>query len=178
MFRLVGKSALELCLWNMKVADEEDRKDLVKIWQIVELCIRAGRPRYVFLLVLYLMSKYIWGVVFVPLFTFSTGDPLCGFEWNSSSINLFFYSLYCQFVNLSMQLSINLLKIYEYGDICFTGSYSMVLITLFVCWVVLHRWRSSRKSVKSQNDDDMQNCDNLRTFSWLKWENDGKGKGF
>uniref|UniRef100_F1KQX5 WD repeat-containing protein 59 n=1 Tax=Ascaris suum TaxID=6253 RepID=F1KQX5_ASCSU len=45
-YRLVGKSALELCLWNMKVADEEDRKDLVKIWQIVELCIRAGRPSW------------------------------------------------------------------------------------------------------------------------------------
>ncbi|KHN86464.1 WD repeat-containing protein [Toxocara canis] len=45
-YRLVGKSALELCLWNMQVVDEEGRKDLLKIWKIVELCVRSGRASW------------------------------------------------------------------------------------------------------------------------------------
>ncbi|MFH4974258.1 hypothetical protein AB6A40_000967 [Gnathostoma spinigerum] len=45
-YRLLGHNALELCLWNRKVAEDAGRNDIVKMWLVLEQCVRIGKSRW------------------------------------------------------------------------------------------------------------------------------------
>lgn len=44
--RLLGGNALELCLYNLEQATKSQRKDLIKVWKLLEQCVRAANQKF------------------------------------------------------------------------------------------------------------------------------------
>lgn len=45
-FRLLGGNALELCLYNLEQATKTQRKDLIKVWKLLEQCVRGANQKF------------------------------------------------------------------------------------------------------------------------------------
>lgn len=47
-FRLFGNNILSVCIHNRRAANSCGRKHLIRVWKVIEMCLRFGTAKYLF----------------------------------------------------------------------------------------------------------------------------------